>query len=192
MPHYRRNLPHIHPPGATFFLTWSLFGALRGGASLAGLVDPDSGKAFLLRDRQLDRAEKGPRWLKDARVAQLLTEALQKGAHEYKLYELLAWVIMPNHVHLVITPLRSVAEITLWLKGSTARSANLLLGRTGTPFWQYESYDRSIRNDAESQRIIRYVEANPVAAGLARSVEHWPWSSAAQRQTGRRPIPRVE
>jgi putative transposase len=181
MSYHRRNLPHLYPPGATLFLTWRLFGSLpRLAAPVVGTAHPSAGKAFLLSDRQLDRASSGPLWLKDPRVAQLVVEALKMGATDYHWYDLLAWVVMPNHVHLVFQPLRELPEITRWIKGSTARYANLLLGRTGKPFWQYESYDHCIRNDTELDRVIRYVEGNPVVAGLAEAIEDWPWSSAWQ------------
>jgi putative transposase len=85
---------------------------------------------------------------------------------------------MPNHVHLLILPRAGVAEITRWLKGSTARRANMLLQRTGLSFWQDESYDHWVRNARELNRIAAYIEENPVAAGLVDSKELWPWSSA--------------
>jgi REP element-mobilizing transposase RayT len=85
---------------------------------------------------------------------------------------------MPNHVHLLILPKEPLPIITRWLKGSTARHANQLLGRTGQPFWQDESFDRWVRNDREFERIARYIEENPVSAGLASSTALWPWSSA--------------
>jgi len=50
-------------------------------------------------------------------------------------------VVMPNHVHLLILPQVPVAQLMRWLKGSTAREANRILGRTGQPFWQDESWD---------------------------------------------------
>jgi putative DNA methylase len=57
--------------------------------------------------------------------------------------------------------------------------ANLLLGRTGA-FWQHESYDHWVRNEREFNRIVAYIEENPVSAGLAAAVEDWPWSSATR------------
>jgi putative transposase len=110
----------------------------------------------------------------------VVTDALDQGAAEYRLYNLLAWVIMPNHVHVVFDPLRDLPKITRWIKGSTARTANLLLGRTGQPFWQYESYDHCVRTSQELTRVIHYVEHNPVNAGLVKSIDDWPWSSAVQ------------
>jgi putative transposase len=61
---------------------------------------------------------------------------------------------MPNHVHLLILPKVPVPVLMRWLKGSTARSANQLLGRTGQPFWQDESYDHYARNAIQRDRII--------------------------------------
>ncbi len=85
---------------------------------------------------------------------------------------------MPNHVHLLIVPKVEVPVLMRWLKGSTARRANLILGRTGQPFWQDESYDHYLRNGKSVLRTVEYIERNPVSAGLARSVEEWRWSSA--------------
>jgi hypothetical protein len=85
---------------------------------------------------------------------------------------------MPNHVHLLILPTVAVATLMRWLKGSTARRANQILGRTGRPFWQDESYDHYLRDPKQISRTTAYIEQNPVCAGLARSAEDWPWSSA--------------
>jgi hypothetical protein len=64
------------------------------------------------------------------------------------------------------------------LKGYTARQANQLLQRAGQLFWQTESYDHSVRDLLEGQRIRAYIENNPVKAGLAAHAEEYPWSSA--------------
>jgi hypothetical protein len=63
-------------------------------------------------------------------------------------------------------------------KGAAARQANRLLSRTGTPFWQEESYDHLVRNTLELGRIENYIIQNPVQAGLVRSAEEYRWSSA--------------
>jgi len=94
---------------------------------------------------------------------------------------------MPNHVHVLLEPKVPLPAITRWLKGSTARKANQILGRTGEAFWQEESFDHWIRNDSELNRIVRYIEYNPVTAGLARAPEEWRWSSA--RLTGESACP---
>ncbi len=182
MAYKKRNLPHIYEPEATLFVTWSLFGSMparrKDDLRTEGLLY-SAGRDFVMNDRALDRAKSGPRWQNDPRVAQVIAQAIERGASDYGLYDLLAWAVMSNHVHIVIKAHVDLPKITRWLKGSTARSANLLLNREGNPFWQYESYDHGIRNTDELNRIIRYVERNPVAAGLVGANEDWPWSSAS-------------
>ena len=68
-------------------------------------------------------------------------------------YELHDYVVMANHVHLLILPKIHPSRLMQSLKGATAREANRLLGRTGEPYWQKESYDRWVRNQAEFLRI---------------------------------------
>jgi putative transposase len=87
---------------------------------------------------------------------------------------------MSNHVHLLLTPHINVSKLLCSLKAATAKRANLLLERTGQPFWQDESYDRLVRNGEEFRRIQRYVENNPVVAGLVTTQEKYLWSSAGR------------
>lgn len=107
-----------------------------------------------------------------------MATALQTG-EGYSLHE---WVIMPNHVHVLFTPLVEPSPILRHWKGGTARAANLLLGRTGKPFWQEESYDRLVRDPKEFEAIRNYIQMNPVRAKLARTPEDFPWSSAFSPQ----------
>ena len=169
-------MPHFHPDGEYLFVTWRLHGSLP-------VVPPDviyatPGQAFAAQDRALARNH-GCHWLSDTRVARQVAEAIRAGESR-KFYELSAWVVMPNHVHMLILPQAALSLITHWIKGRTARQANLLLGRTGESFWQHESYDHWVRSEAELQRIVAYIEENPVSAGLAAKPEDWPWSSAAR------------
>ena len=97
---------------------------------------------------------------------------------DLRTYQLHAFVVMPNHVHLLMTPLMAVSKVMQPLKRFTAREGNRMLGLTGQPFWQDESYDRLARNGTEFERIVRYIERNPVTAGLAATPEMFPWSSA--------------
>ena len=99
-------------------------------------------------------------------------------------YNLEAYVVMANHVHLLVVPYISPTRFLQSLKSYTARQANKLLGRTGEPFWQRESYDHWVRDEAERRRIISYIENNPVKAGLVNSPRKYPWSSAAVRENG--------
>jgi len=176
MPDYRRKLPHFHPPGAHLFLAWRLWGTLP--LKLHSLERPSARRAFVIQDRVLDRCASGPLWLRNAHTANLVAEAIVIGESERRFYDLGAWVVMPNHVHLLILPQAPVPVLMRWLKGSTARRANQILGRTGRPFWQDESFDHYARNVRQIERIATYIEGNPVSAGLARSAECWPWSSA--------------
>jgi putative transposase len=157
------------------FVTWRLYGSLP--AALTDIIYPTLGHAFAAQDRALDRAQ-GPRWLNDSRLAHIVAEAILAGAIEKRFYELTAWAVMPNHVHILILPRVQPHLITRWVRGSTARAANLLLARTGEAFWQQESYDHWARNATDRDRIAAYIEHNPVAAGLAAQPESWPWSSA--------------
>jgi REP element-mobilizing transposase RayT len=84
---------------------------------------------------------------------------------------------MANHVHLLVTPLVSPSRLLQSIKGYSAREANKLLGRTG-PFWQSESYDHWIRDEAEFERVRRYIANNPVRRGLVAKPKITPRSSA--------------
>jgi REP element-mobilizing transposase RayT len=174
--YYRRNLPHWHPDGAVIFFTWKLHGCYHSSREKERYANP--GQAFLAMDRVLDKADCGPTWLKQPRIAQCVKDALEFGERQLKLYSLIAYVIMPNHVHVVLSPKTSLPRITKSIKGFTARKANAILGRTSEPFWQDESYDHWARNESELQKIIGYVERNPVSSGLVERIEEWPWSSA--------------
>ena len=106
----------------------------------------------------------------------MVTEAIYY--RDRRAYRLHSFVVMPNHVHLLITPLEAVSKVMQSLKRFTAREGNRMLGLTGQPFWQDESYDRLVRNEAEFDRIVRYIEWNPVTVGLSATPEEFQWSSA--------------
>jgi REP element-mobilizing transposase RayT len=94
-------------------------------------------------------------------------------------YRLSAWVVMPNHVHILLTPFagRKLSDIMHSLKSFTAQEANELLNRKGR-FWMKESFDRRIRNVEHFAAVVAYIENNPVKAGLCKRPEDWPYSSA--------------
>jgi putative transposase len=184
---YRRNLPHWQKPDSALFITWRLHGSLPRQALTAELkVSP--GKKFLLLDQELDRATYGPTWLKDARLARAVDSALRFGANQLHLYRLSAYVVMSNHVHILIWPKARLNQITKSLKGYTAHECNKLLDRSGEKFWQEESFDHAVRNEEQFYRIQSYIERNPVKAGLVKNSAEWPWSSAGRR-TSRTDIP---
>jgi len=177
VPDYRRRLPHVFKTDKPVFLTCRLHGSLpsnryfRPGTLTAG-------QQFVAMDRILDAGRTGPLYMKDARIADLVVDAIQHAEESLKHFELHAYVVMPNHVHMLVTPRTSLPLLLKSLKSITAKRGNELLGLTGTPFWQDESYDRNVRNREEFARIRRYIEMNPVNAGLARSAEEYEWSSA--------------
>lgn len=171
----RRRLPHLDIAGQPVFITFRLWGSLPSSRHFPA-ANLTSGEAFLAIDRLLDQARCGPTFLKQAAIAQSVRTSLLYGS-EIKHYDLHSWVIMPNHVHLLLTPVISVSKLLNSLTSATARRANLILKRTGHPFWQDESYDHVVRNRDEFQRIQRYIENNPVAAGLAATPEQYAWSS---------------
>src|ERR1700722_2117486 len=185
MCYHKRHLPHYYPLEATLFLTWRLFPVLL--PACANRRRRCRMQAGSLRRATICWTSRGTArsCLRDPRIAAVVADALEQGESEYRLYQRFAWVIMPNHVHVVMRPLRPLPAVMRWIKGPTAHSANLLLTRTGQPLLQYETYDHVIRNSDELKRLIRYVERNPVRAGLATTIENWPWSSAgaAQRPT---------
>jgi REP element-mobilizing transposase RayT len=207
---YRRRLPHWDPGideagesacptsvSATSFLfvTWRLAGSFprsmlpqQNRQTDAQVLPQKAGQAFVRFDREIDKAAFGPVWLSDARIAQVMADTLLYGESNRQFYRLHAWVIMPNHVHILFLPLVPLPVINRWLKGSSARKANLILGRTGECFWQDESFDHRIRSGEELARIARYVEENPVSARLVRNPSDWRWSSAYVESE----LPRVE
>lgn len=179
---YRRHLPHWQQPDKALFLTWRLSGSLPQRILRASLKEKNLGKRFLSIDQELDRARYGPTWLKDIRIAKTVVNSFSHGVEQLRLYTLAAYVVMSNHVHLLVWPKTELSVITKSLKGFTAREANRTLDRTGQTFWQDESFDHVVRNEDEFYRIKRYIERNPVKAGLVKRPEDWPWSSAAKKE----------
>jgi REP element-mobilizing transposase RayT len=139
----------------------------------------------------MDSAHSGPTWLKQPAIAAQVVGTLLVAEHKWGLYQLFAWVVMSNHVHVLLRPNKKLADVTRAIKKTSAKEANLILGRTGKPFWQDESYDHWVRDAREFDRIAAYIEWNPVRAGLVEQVEDWPWSSASpkfrSRQVGNLP-----
>jgi REP element-mobilizing transposase RayT len=93
-----------------------------------------------------------------------------------------AFVVMPDHVHLLFTPLESgkgepysLAEIMQGIKGASSHSVNKLLGRNGT-LWEPESFDRITRSDADFEYRVLYIVQNPIVAGLAKGPDDYRWA----------------
>ncbi len=118
--------------------------------------------------------------LADDRIAALVQNALLHFDGER--YRLSAWVLMPNHVHLLAAPLagHSLSNMMHSIKSYTAQQANKILQRNGR-FWFEDYFDRYIRNAKHFENAIGYVESNPVRAGLCNSPGEWRFGSACFR-----------
>ena len=209
-PFHRRHLPHFYPPNSVYFVTPRLTGSLprfrideiqeerhfvrtQNQKISKAAADASRYEQDLLRlDKILERGNQNCRWLSDPRIADLVAEAIRY--RDGKEYDLIAYSVMPNHMHLVFgtgapdllelvgqidnlsnLSNKPVSKIMQSLKRHTAREANKVLGRRGT-FWQDESYDHVIRNSDELERIILYVLHNPVKAGFVKHWRDWKWS----------------
>jgi len=120
-------------------------------------------------EKYLDECE-GQCWMRRDDIAGIVAGALKHFDGER--YRLVAWCVMPNHVHVVVQPLPGykLPDILQSWKSFSSKEANRMIGRTGG-FWQPEYYDHLIRNEEDLARQIEYVLTNPAAAGL----ENWKW-----------------
>jgi REP element-mobilizing transposase RayT len=118
--------------------------------------------------------------LSQPQIAALVEDALLH--FDQQRYRLLAWCVMPNHVHALIETVAGwpLGEILHSWKSFTSHEMNKALGRRGER-WQKEYLDRYIRNAQHFEAAIRYIEENPVNAGLVRIKAEWPWSSVRFR-----------
>ncbi|HEY8990749.1 MAG TPA: (E)-4-hydroxy-3-methylbut-2-enyl-diphosphate synthase [Luteolibacter sp.] len=187
-------LPHWTVEGGTYAVTFRLADSLPA----AVLEDYQEKREVLVRQLENLSQRAGSRSVLDqlvdvrlqlARLQETLLEpALQKGHGECLLkdpgvaakvssalrhfdgerYDLLAWCVMPNHVHAVLRPYEGQAlhDILHSWKSFTAHEINQCLSRTG-PVWQKESYDHLVRNGEDLRNQIHYVLRNPETAGLS-------------------------
>ena len=176
MSFYERRLPHWDVIGQPVFITFRLHGSLPPNRIFPP-ARQTGGAAFLAMDRILDLGRGGPVFLRQPEIAGTVVQALLDGEARFERYQLHAFAVMPNHVHLLVTPKVSARQWLGPLKGFTGHRANAMIGRAGA-FWQDESYDHLVRNAEQFRRIERYIEGNPVGAGLAATAEEYAWSSA--------------
>jgi REP element-mobilizing transposase RayT len=140
----------------------------------------DRNRRQRLLDRFMDRGW-GECSLRRPEIAALMEDGLLR--FDGVRYRLLSWCVMPNHVHVLIRPIETpLGRIVGGWKGWVAHEANRILNRTGR-FWQEDYWDRYIRDPDHLQRVIRYIEWNPVKARLVQGDDPraWPWSSARRR-----------
>jgi REP element-mobilizing transposase RayT len=174
----RGELPHLHKPGGCYFVTFRLWDAIMPKSERVGpkRIVEDYAPADLLREFD-PPLTLGSCALSVLEVATMVQSTLRHFDGER--YALVAWCLMPNHVHVILTPFTGqlLSEILRSWKGYSARQANQLLDRTG-PFWEREYFDHLIRTADEVERFARYVEDNPVEARLCATPSDWPYSSA--------------
>ena len=146
MRHYERRLPHWDTVGQPLFVTFRLHGSLPAHRVFPPDGLADSGKAFVAMDRLLDRGATGPWYLHRPELADMVVGALHDGERRFHRYQLHAYVVMPNHVHLLVTPTVVATRWLAQLKGFTAYRANALLGAMAEPFGKTKAtitwYDR--------------------------------------------------
>jgi len=186
---YRCSLPHWRQDGVLYFVTFRLADSLplsitEGWKEERRIWLAARGLRSEAHLRTLPRAERyefarqfnrkvhivldgghGSCWLGKPEIAGIVSEAFLKGDNES--YALGDFVIMPNHVHVLVAPApkQKIEGILKNWKGRTARFANQRLGRTGK-FWQRESYDRLVRDETELAAFRTYIAANPGKANL--------------------------
>jgi REP element-mobilizing transposase RayT len=187
----RGYLPHFDHPGLIQAVTFRLADAMpaerRDEWELFSKIEDDAVRRQKIED-YLD-AGHGSCVLRDDRAAQIVETALL--FFDGQRYRLLAWVVMPNHVHVIVEPMPNhpLGSILHSWKSYTANEVNKLLRRTGA-LWEPEYHDRFIRDERHLKNAINYVHENPVKARLVKQAELWRWSSvrfASQSQAGKMP-----
>lgn len=180
----RGYLPHYDGGDSTQFLTYRLADSLPEHVLRFLKCQVDAGfitdrEKMISIERFLD-AGNGSCFLSDPRICEMIEENLLRfSGIKYRLF---AWVIMPNHVHLLLRPISgfSLSEIVHSCKSYTSNQANKILKRSGR-FWCPEPFDRFIRDIDHFEKTFDYIEANPVKAGLAGNIHDWRFSSAWHR-----------
>jgi REP element-mobilizing transposase RayT len=131
-------------------------------------------------EKYLD-AGHGACWLKRPEIGELVEKELLH--FDGVRYLLLAWCLMPNHVHVLVETKVGwdLGRLVKSWKGRVSHLANRILNRSGV-FWQREYFDRFIRDDGHFSNALRYIEENPVKAGLVHHPRDWPMSSARWRE----------
>jgi REP element-mobilizing transposase RayT len=177
--HRRGYLPHFDQGAVVQAVTFRLADSLPRAfyERLSSRTPAERGRSI---EAYIDRS-RGSCVLVEAPCAKIVESVLTHfdGAR----YRLLAWVIMPNHVHSILEqmPGHRLGDIVRSWKNYSARRINSLRDRHGA-VWAPDYFDRFIRNEDHLANAIHYVEDNPVKAGLVSSPDKWPFSSFAARR----------
>lgn len=179
----RAYLPHFSGEGQPQFVTWRLKDSLPPGQLQQWLQElkhlPEDKRKRLLHRRIEDFLDQGygSQVLKNPVAAKIVQDSLIFGHPER--YRLGAWSIMPTHVHCLMEPQPGwpLESIMKSMKGFTSRKIGEALSMPGS-LWQIESFDRGIRSERHFSATWKYIEWNPVKAGLCDDPTLWPYSSA--------------
>ena len=196
--HFRGVLPHLKKEGGTYFVTFREAGTLpkevllrfkqerdailqQALAAKRPLTWHEQEELFRWYSNHVDKyldAGHGECHLRHQEFAGLVAGAF--GFFEGQRYELRAWVVMPNHAHVVVWPMpgHALSDILHSWKSYTAHEINKRLPKKIVPFWQSESYEHLICDDDELHRCCHYTLMNPVNARLCARPVDWRWSSA--------------
>ncbi|HXN51581.1 MAG TPA: transposase [Candidatus Acidoferrum sp.] len=186
--HSRGYLPHFESPEATQHVTFHLADSLPKSVLLrleSELKTLPEEKRDAERRKRIDAwidAGHGSCILRNPKIAEMVQQSLL--SFDAQRYRLLAWVVMPNHVHALLEPLNgwTIAKVVGSWKKFTASKIYDHHQRTGegpsSPIWHREYWDRYIRNQKHFEQAIEYIHQNPVKAGLVTTPAIWPWSSA--------------
>ena len=178
-PHFRLHPPGPSTAGRPVFLTWRLRESVPHDR-LVHSASQSPWEEFAWLDRFLDEARTGPLYFRHGEVAGMVVETFRAYGPALQQYELHSFVVMPNHVHLLLTPRIELAKLTAFVKGAIARRANELLNQPDTPFWDEENCEHLVGDTHELGRIRQYIELNPVPVGMAREPADYVYSSAAR------------
>jgi len=184
------NLPHWTAEGAIYHVRYRLADALPVEARKKlmdereqlqrkiknpgyNLTPFEKRRLTLLHSEKIDKfldVGYGECWLARHNIAEIVIENLNHFTNIR--YELFAWCVMPNHIHVIFQPLADfkLPDIVHSWKSYTSKKANRLLGMKGK-FWQQEYFDRVLRDSDELEYCMDYVYLNPEKAGLS----NWTW-----------------
>jgi putative transposase len=177
--HSRGYLPHFDAAGVMQMLTYRLEDALPHGVLERCLRDASHDAARRRRLEECLDAGLGACFLRRPEAARLVVDNWKHFDGER--YTLIAWVVMPNHVHVIITerPGWPLSRVIHGWKSFTAHRINGLLSVSGR-LWEADYWDRGIRDERHYRAAVQYIHQNPVKAGLVAHPEEWPWSSASE------------
>lgn len=176
--HQRGYLPHLDAGALIQHVTFRLHGSLPAAVVERLKAEVDGPDYHAAIDDELDKGL-GQLWLAEPECAAIVVAALC--LFDGQRYDLLGWCVMSNHVHVLIRQTEgwSLGQIVKSWKTYTARMINQRLERSG-PLWAVDYFDRYTRDETQLIGTIRYIEANPVKAGLCAAPEDWPSSSASK------------